>query len=233
MSDNSQTTTESIRDAREKASQRLDESLASASAAVRSGSAQATQAYGSAYRRAETFLDTGLAHAQSTEQYLFDRLKVGVEIAMENPTASYAACGGAAVLLLPGLRGFLFRKTFGRFRSEEGIVVAAERKSKDVKERVAYFASEGTKLDSRLTNAIDQWQTGLSKTQAAAKQLASLAGQVNSIEKSAQKVLTDLRYVSKKDALRLRSEVAMQLAAAQQQRRAIEKVLWGLTKKGL
>ena len=57
--------------------------------------------------------------------------------------------------------------------------------------------------------------------------------QVNSIEKSAQKVLTDLRYVSKKDALRLRSEVAMQLAAAQQQRRAIEKVLWGLTKKGL
>lgn len=57
-------------------------------------------------------------------------------------------------------------------------MVAAERKSKDVKERVAYFASEGTKLDSRLTNAIDQWQTGLSKTQAAAKQLASLAGQV-------------------------------------------------------
>ena len=57
--------------------------------------------------------------------------------------------------------------------------------------------------------------------------------QVSGIEKSAQKVLYDLRYVSKKDALRLRSEVAAQLYAAQQQRRAIEKTLWGLTKKGI
>ena len=62
---------------------------------------------------------------------------------------------------------------------------------------------------------------------------AVFGAQLNGIEKSAQKVLADLRYVSKRDALSLRSEIAMQLAAARQQRRAIEKTLWGLTKKGL
>lgn len=59
------------------------------------------------------------------------------------------------------------------------------------------------------------------------------AVQIAGIEKSANKVLTDLRHLKKKDALAMRSEVAAQLAAAHQQRRAIEKTLWGLTKKGL
>ena len=61
----------------------------------------------------------------------------------------------------------------------QGILAAAERKSKDVSERVAYATSEGGKLDSRLTHAIDQWQSGLSKTQAAARQLSSLASSVS------------------------------------------------------
>ena len=57
--------------------------------------------------------------------------------------------------------------------------------------------------------------------------------QVGGIEKTAQKSLTDLRYISKKEAITLRSDIAQQLAVAQQQRRAIEKTLWSLTKKGL
>ena len=62
----------------------------------------------------------------------------------------------------------------------QGILASAQRKSKEVSERVAYASSEGTKLDSRLTHAIDQWQSGLSKTQAASRQLASLASSVQS-----------------------------------------------------
>ena len=188
-----------------------------------------------------------------------------------------------------------------------------------MKERVSYATAEGDKLDSRLSHALEQWQTGLSRTQATARQLQSLASQVSTvveafqcsvhkqcsgrvqvmlpgaaahlsagiskyrrttgcvdaaavvcmfvcflslvaappaaqlsapsysqgvalswpclqvggIEKTAHKSLTELRYVSKKEAITLRSDIAQQLAVAQQQRRAIEKTLWGLTKKGL
>ena len=80
----------------------------------------------------QSLLDTGLAHAKATEEYVFERMKgdyalqsviatreslpcqaaqmcnlcamhaVGVEVAMENPTASYGTLGAATLLLLPG-----------------------------------------------------------------------------------------------------------------------------------
>ncbi|KAK9813963.1 hypothetical protein WJX73_007034 [Symbiochloris irregularis] len=228
-----QGTVDAFRDTAQQYSRKLDQQLSNAATAVKSGSAQATQAYGAVQSRTETFLDTGIAHFKATEQQVFDKLKEVVEHGMNNPALSYSVIGGTALLLLPGLRGVLFRQTFGRLRSEEGILRKAEKRAQDVRERVSYATSEGGKLDSRLAHAMEQWQTGLGKTKSAAKQLQGLASTVEGIEKSANKAVVELRYVSKKDAILLRTEIASQLALAKAQRRAIEKTLWGLTKKGL
>jgi hypothetical protein len=56
--------------------------------------------------------------------------------------------------------------------------------------------------------------------------------QARSTEKAGKSLISLLRELPSKQALGLRSEVAKKVAAAHSQRSALEKQLWGLTKKG-
>ena len=60
----------------------------------------------------------------------------------------------------------------------QNVLAAAQRRSKDVADKLAYQQGESGKLDQRLEAALSQWQAGLSKTRATAGQMQSLASSV-------------------------------------------------------
>ena len=61
----------------------------------------------------------------------------------------------------------------------QNVLASAQRKSKDVADKLTYQNGESGKLDQRLEAALSQWQAGLSKTRATAGQMQSLASSVS------------------------------------------------------
>jgi len=59
-----------------------------------------------------------------------------------------------------------------------------------------------------------------------------IAWQVNKTERGASSLIEDLRELPSTQALKLRAEVAMQLAAAKSQRIALDRQIYNLSKKG-
>ncbi|KAK9828598.1 hypothetical protein WJX72_000955 [[Myrmecia] bisecta] len=224
---------DSIKEASEKASAGLEESLQAASDAVKATTVTARTEAAKAYDQAQSTLDTGIAYAKHAEEVAFAYLKEGVELAVAYPNASMAALGGLALVVIPGPRRFLFRNTIGRLRSEEGMFRSAEMKAKSISEAVQSQTAEGTKLEQRLALAQEELNRGLSKVKATNRQLQSLAKQVASTEKSANNLVRDLRELPSKPALALRAEVATQAAAAKRQRQALDRVVYNLTKQGI
>eukprot|EP00891_Asterochloris_glomerata_P002257 jgi/Astpho2/2257/Aster-x0517 len=207
--------------------------LQHASDALKTATAVTIDTSGQAYGRAQTFLQTGLAHYKQAETQVFEHLKEGVEQAMLHQGATLATLGGLALVALPGPRRFLWWQTFGRLRSEESMYLAAERKAQRLKETVAGQAAEAQKLQERLVAAESQMLAGLHKVRATSGELQSLSSRVGKTESKAQGLIRYLRDLPSTPALALRAEVATEAAAARRQQKALEKHIYRIMKRGI
>jgi ElaB/YqjD/DUF883 family membrane-anchored ribosome-binding protein len=120
------TATKQLQDAANTTADHLDDGLASATHAAKHSVAIVRANAERALDEGQMHWGTAVAHFQRTQDQVFDKLKEGVHIAMENEGVTLSALAAAAVVLLPGPRRFLWRQTLGRFRSEESLYLSAE-----------------------------------------------------------------------------------------------------------
>ncbi|KAK9837098.1 hypothetical protein WJX81_002663 [Elliptochloris bilobata] len=224
---------DAIREAAQETGKAVDSGVRAASELLLSGAHEAAAQYQATQERSERFLDTAVSHYRSTEQAAFDKLKEGVAFVREHQAASTALAAGAALVILPGPRRILWRQTLGRLRSKEAQYQAIETRARQAQETLTQQEAEAVKLEQRLAAAREQYDSGLSKLRSTARQLESLASQVRSTERTGRNLILDLRELPSKQALGLRSEVAMQVAAAKRQAAILDKQVWGLVKKGV
>jgi ABC-type transporter Mla subunit MlaD len=102
-----------------------------------------------------------------------------------------------------------------------------------VSEALNGHASEGEKLAQRLAAAEEQYDTGLRKLTATAKQIAQLQSQVRGSQKASSRLVMDLRRLPSREALALRAQAAASAATAEAQAQGLERTLWRLAKKGV
>ncbi|BDA47911.1 RGS1-HXK1-interacting protein 1 [Coccomyxa sp. Obi] len=227
------TTVDQVWEAADKTSKALEEGIQAASYAVKSGTVKAREKYAKAMESSQSVIDTGVAHYKHLEEQVFDKLRGGVHTAAEHQTATITALTGLALLILPGPRRFLYRHTFGRLQSEEAVFRSAQVKQQSITEALHSDAAEAQKLLQRQAAAEAQYDQGLQKLQATARQLRSLSSKVKATESAAERLVKTLRELPSKEALALRSEMATKAAAAKQQRAALERQLWAITKRGI
>lgn len=179
--------------------------------------------------QAMTYYDIGVAQYKVAEDYVFSSLTAGVEVALANPNTTSAVLAGLALVALPGPRRFLYR----RFRSDEAVYQAAKQKGRTFGESVQGYTERAGKLTQRLASAETQYMDGMRKVKATNRQLQSLAKEIASSEKAAQRLARTLKELSSAEAIALRAEVATKLTAAKAERKALEKLTYGVTKQGL
>mmetsp|Transcript_32032 Transcript_32032/g.38795 ORF Transcript_32032/g.38795 Transcript_32032/m.38795 type:complete len:241 (-) Transcript_32032:262-984(-) len=170
----------------------------------------------------------GYASVLSTqEEKFFSSLKGVVYEVAQYPYAAAGVTAGAALLLLPGPRGFLFRKTFGKLRSEEGIATSVERKLQTTKDLLGKQELDVKKAEEALANAQKEYNDKKAALKSVKKEVQALASDAAGQEKACKSMLYTLREISGKKAVELRSEVAVAGSMAAYQRSAMEKALRG------
>lgn len=233
LSEIGETAEKQVKELADKVSGAVDGAINAASQAVRSGTVSAQQEAEWAASRARQFYDTGLAHWKATEEQAVGYVREGVQYALEHQEAATGGAVGAALVLLPGPRGWVVRKVLKRFRSQEAVFRNAELRNAQLADRLSLQSKEVQRLEERVAAARAEYERGLSKLKAASSELQSLGGRVRGAEKSAHALITDLRELPSKAALQMRSDVAQKASAAAGQRSAIEKLVRSLAKQGI
>ena len=137
------------------------------------------------------------------------------------------AGGTAAFLLLafPRTRNFVVRNTVGRFRSQEGLYKAAVRRKTMLSEKVALTQQESTKLLQRTKMAQQEFQASVKKLRDARNQLDNLQSRLGRLRQESWSVDQSLKEIQKKEALQLRSEVAVNSSMIQKEKKTVSKAI--------
>eukprot|EP00887_Chlorella_sp_A99_P007703 scaffold20.g7703.t1 len=143
LSEIGETAEKQVKELADKVSGAVDGAINAASQAVRSGTVSAQQEAEWAASRARQFYDTGLAHWKATEEQAVGYVREGVQYALEHQEAATAGAVGAALVLLPGPRGWVVRKVLKRFRSQEAVFRNAELRNAQLADRLSLQASGG------------------------------------------------------------------------------------------
>eukprot|EP01018_Ginkgo_biloba_P029507 Gb_13877 [translate_table: standard] len=185
------------------------------------------------YRTMLEFLPKIRVQYDVYEDAFFSKLKEGLVIAREHPSATFAAAAGLGLLLMRSPRRFLFRHTIGRLQSEEALLANAENKVKDFRQSVDLLKNESKKLQERATLAEEELKRGQTKLKQAGNQIQSLVHSVYKAESQATGLMDSLREIPGREALKLRAEVASMASDAKQQRSALMKQVYKITNYGI
>ncbi|KAL3693482.1 hypothetical protein R1sor_007133 [Riccia sorocarpa] len=172
---------------------------------------------------AQEYLQKAQGEYKVYEDLVFGKLKEGVWAAIEHPNITYGVGITGALLLMRRPRRFLYRNTVGRLRSEEQMVLSADKQVKDMRQSVDLLKNEGKKLEERAKLAEEELTRGRTKLKNTGSQLRSLVSSVYKTESQARRLMDDLRELPGREALRLRAEVASMASEAKQQRTSLNK----------
>lgn len=225
--------TDQLKEVTDVAVTNLDRGIHTATRALKSATSKSLAVADEAAVQSRVYYKVGVAQYKVAEDHVFNALKDGVEVALANPDVTSAVLAGLALVALPGPRRFLYRQTWGRLRSDEAVYLAAQRKSQSLGESVEGFTVEAGKLTQRLVSAETQYVDGLRKVKATSKQLQALQKEIAGSERAAQSLVRTLYELPSAQAIALQAEVATKLQAAKMQRKALEKLIYGVTKQGL
>ncbi|KAI3523546.1 hypothetical protein L1887_01746 [Cichorium endivia] len=173
------------------------------------------------------------AQYRSYEDLVFNKIKDQITIAREHSTLSTGIAITAALLLLRGPRRFLFRRTLGRFQTEEAQITKAANNVKHLTVSVRLMKNESEKLLERAVLAENEMTYGYGELKNAGGQIKSLAKSVQKAESQAKDLVDDLREIPGRDALRLRGEVANMASSLKDKRLAMNKRIMRISELGI
>ncbi|KAI7739023.1 hypothetical protein M8C21_030556 [Ambrosia artemisiifolia] len=139
----------------------------------------------------------------------------------------------AGVAITAGPRRFLFRRTLGRFQTEEARIVKAANSVHDLTLSVQLMKKESEKLLERAALAEKGMTFGYSELRNTGGQFKSLAKTAHKVECQANDLVDDLREIPGREALRLRGEVANMASTLKDERLAINKRILKISELGV
>ncbi|KAI7739019.1 hypothetical protein M8C21_030552 [Ambrosia artemisiifolia] len=164
---------------------------------------------------------------KSYEDLAFSKIKDQVKVAREHSALS------AGVAITAGPRRFLFRRTLGRFQTEEARIVKAANSVHDLTLSVQLMKKESEKLLERAALAEKGMTFGYSELRNTGGQFKSLAKTAHKVECQANDLVDDLREIPGREALRLRGEVANMASTLKDERLAINKRIMKISELGV
>ncbi|KAJ0606099.1 hypothetical protein HanRHA438_Chr02g0095481 [Helianthus annuus] len=170
---------------------------------------------------------------KSYEDLVFSRIKDQVKVAREHSALSAGVAITAALLLMRGPRRFLFRRTLGRFQTEEARIVKATNSVHDLTLSVQLMKKESEKLLERAAFAEKGMTYGYGELRSTGGQIKSLAKSAHKVECQANDLVEDLREIPGREALRLRGEVANMASTLKDERLAMNKRIMKISELGI
>ncbi|URD93419.1 hypothetical protein MUK42_01777 [Musa troglodytarum] len=173
------------------------------------GSAQSSQQ--TSPRPLEKFQDLMLrvrSHWQAYEDALVHNAKDKLLVAYDHPLEACGIAVVAGILLLRGPRRFLYRKTLGRFKTEEGRLTEAESFLREINESVAKLKKESKNILTKVSYGEEDLQRGRTKIRATGHEIQRLNKSIYKIESEAADLMEELRTIPGRTALELRAEAS-------------------------
>lgn len=173
------------------------------------------------------------AQYRSYEDLVFNKIKDQITIAREHPTMSAGIAITAGLILMRGPRRFLFRRTLGRFQTEEAQLTKAANNVNHLTISVQLMKKESEKLLERAALAEKEMNYGYTELRNAGGEIKSLAKSAHKVEVQANDVMEVLREIPGREALRLRAEVANMASSLKDKRLAMNKRIMRISELGI
>ncbi|KAJ9555323.1 hypothetical protein OSB04_009937 [Centaurea solstitialis] len=167
------------------------------------------------------------------EDLVINKIKDQITIAREHPTMSAGIAITAGLLLLRGPRRFLFRRTLGRFQTEEAQLTKATNNVHHLTISVQLMKKESEKLLERAALAEKDMKYGYNELRNAGGEIKSLAKSAQKVEGQANDVMGILREIPGRKALELRGEVANMAKSLKDKRLAMNKRIMRISELGV
>nr|VDD40415.1 unnamed protein product [Brassica oleracea] len=188
-----------------------------------------------------------LTQYKTYENAFFSKVTEELINAKEHPAAAAGIGLAAGLVLMRGIttsslitfhirsiqKRFLFRRTLGRFQSEEAQFLRAEKHVQDLNMSVDLMKKESSKLLERSALAEKDMKRGLSELMNSGNNIHRLAKSVHKVECEAAGLMDGLRQIPGREAIKLRAEVASMTSLLRQKRIALNKRIMGMSELGV
>ncbi|CAN6879863.1 unnamed protein product [Brassica oleracea] len=203
--------------------------------------------YTSQFRSIQDLIPHALTQYKTYENAFFSKVTEELINAKEHPAAAAGIGLAAGLVLMRGIttsslitfhirsiqKRFLFRRTLGRFQSEEAQFLRAEKHVQDLNMSVDLMKKESSKLLERSALAEKDMKRGLSELMNSGNNIHRLAKSVHKVECEAAGLMDGLRQIPGREAIKLRAEVASMTSLLRQKRIALNKRIMGMSELGV
>ncbi|CAN6914713.1 unnamed protein product [Brassica oleracea] len=201
----------------------------------------------SQFRSIQDLIPHALTQYKTYENAFFSKVTEELINAKEHPAAAAGIGLAAGLVLMRGIttsslitfhirsiqKRFLFRRTLGRFQSEEAQFLRAEKHVQDLNMSVDLMKKESSKLLERSALAEKDMKRGLSELMNSGNNIHRLAKSVHKVECEAAGLMDGLRQIPGREAIKLRAEVASMTSLLRQKRIALNKRIMGMSELGV
>nr|XP_034575253.1 RGS1-HXK1-interacting protein 1 isoform X2 [Setaria viridis] len=132
-----------------------------------------------------------------------------------------------------GPRRFLYRNTFGRFKTEKDLLNDAEESMMEYKTSIANLKKESKYTLDKVAIGESDLQRGQTDLRSTGKQIQSLIGSIYKAESTAAGLMDRLRTIPTRQSLELRAEVASMASDLKNQRYALQERINKISEYGV
>ncbi|XP_066388078.1 RGS1-HXK1-interacting protein 1-like [Miscanthus floridulus] len=139
----------------------------------------------------------------------------------------------AGFILFRGPRRFLYRNTFGRFKTEKDLLNDAEQSMMEYKTSIQNLKKESKYTLDKVAIGESDLQRGRTDLRSTGKQIQSLIGSIYKAESTAAGLMDRLRTIPTRQSLELRAEVASMASDLKNQRCALQERINKISEYGV
>ncbi|CAN6312943.1 unnamed protein product [Urochloa humidicola] len=169
------------------------------------------------------------AVVQSTKGTIADALV----LVKEHQVEAIGCATVAGFVLFRGPRRFLYRNTFGRFKTEKDLLNDAEESMMEYKASIQNLKKESKYTLDKVAIGESDLQRGRTDLRSTGKQIQSLIGSIYKAESTAAGQMDRLRTIPTRQSLELRAEVASMASDLKNQRCALQERINKISEYGV
>lgn len=151
----------------------------------------------------------------------------------EHQTEAIGCATVAGFILFRGPRRFLYRNTFGRFKTEKDLLNDAEQSMMEYKTSIQNLKKESKYTLDKVAVGESDLQRGRTDLRSTGKQIQSLIGSIYKAESTAAGLMDRLRTIPTRQSLELRAEVASMASDLKNQRCALQERINKISEYGV
>ncbi|KAG2541117.1 RGS1-HXK1-interacting protein 1 isoform X2 [Panicum virgatum] len=169
------------------------------------------------------------AVVESTKETIADALV----LVKEHQVEAIGCATVAGFILFRGPRRFLYRNTFGRFKTEKDLLNDAEESMMEYKKSIEKLKKESKYTLDKVVIGESDLRRGQTDLRSTGKQIQSLIGSIYKAESTAAGLMDRLRTIPTRQSLELRAEVASMASGLKNRRCALQERINKISEYGV